>query len=69
VGDLLPELAGRELTPHLSSMSMTGDDKRLPAWLFGLIVAVLVFALVLIVFEVLGVGDDPVVDSLAETLG
>lgn len=69
MGDLLLQLTWRGLTPHLSSMSMTGDDKRMPAWLLGLIVAVVVFALVLLVFNVLGFGDDPVVDSMAETLG
>lgn len=37
----------------------------MPAWLLGLIIAVVVFAAVLLVFNWLGFGDDPVVESVA----
>lgn len=43
---------------------MARHTKRLPAWLLGLIIAALVFALVLIISGALGVGDDPVVGGL-----
>lgn len=43
---------------------MASDRKKVPAWLLGLIVAVFVFAAVLLLFSALGFGDDPVVDSL-----
>ncbi len=41
-----------------------GDEKRLwPAWVVGLIVAVVIFAVVLTVFALLGFGDDPGIGS------
>lgn len=43
---------------------MARHSKRVPAWVVGLIIAAVVFALVLIVFNVLGFGDDPVVEGL-----
>lgn len=44
---------------------MARHNKPVPAWLMGLIIAAVVFALVLVVFNVLGFGDDPVVEGLA----
>ena len=38
---------------------MSHEKRQLPAWLLGLIVAVVVFAVILIVLGVLGYGDDP----------
>ena len=38
---------------------MSEQKKPLPAWLLGLIIAVLIFAIGLILFQVLGFGDDP----------
>jgi hypothetical protein len=35
------------------------DRKQIPAWLLGLILGAVVFAIVLFVLEVLGYGDDP----------
>lgn len=35
--------------------------KKMPAWLVGLILGAMVFAIVLFVFEVLGYGDDPAI--------
>jgi hypothetical protein len=34
-------------------------QKQLPAWLIGLLLGAVVFAIVLFVLEVLGYGDDP----------
>jgi hypothetical protein len=39
--------------------------RKIPAWLMGLILAALVFAIVMLVLNVLGFGDDPVVEGLA----
>lgn len=38
---------------------MSEQRKPLPAWLLGLIIAVVVFGIGLILFQVLGFGDDP----------
>ena len=48
---------------------MARHSKPIPAWLMGLIIAVVVFVLVLIVFNALGFGDDPVVEGLALVAG
>jgi hypothetical protein len=39
--------------------------RRTPPWLVGLILAVIVFAVALLLANVLGFGDDPVVGGLA----
>lgn len=44
---------------------MARHNKPTPAWLLGLIIAAVVFVLVLVVFNALGFGDDPVVEGLA----
>ena len=36
----------------------------MPAWLVGLILAAVIFALVFVILATLGYGDDPVVESL-----
>lgn len=43
----------------------TRDTRRIPAWLLGLVIAVVIFAVVLVVVNLLGFGDDPIVDGLA----
>lgn len=43
---------------------MARRDKKPPSWLLGLVLAVIVFALILVVLDVLGFGDDPVVESI-----
>lgn len=48
---------------------MVEENKRLPAWLLGLIVAVVVFVAALVIFSALGFGDDPVVDSIGAMIG
>lgn len=48
---------------------MVRHQKKMAPWLLGLIIAVLVFAAVLVLFSVLGFGDDPVVDSLGALVG
>lgn len=47
---------------------MARHRKKLPPWLLGLIIAVFVFAAVLVVFSILGYGDDPVVESTRSLL-
>lgn len=42
---------------------MARHQRKLSPWLLGLIIAVVVFAAVLVVFSLLGYGDDPVVES------
>lgn len=44
---------------------MARHNKSMPAWLMGLIIAAVVFALALVVFNLLGFGDDPVVEGMA----
>jgi len=44
---------------------MARHNKPMPAWLMGLIIAFVVFALALVVFNLLGFGDDPVVEGVA----
>lgn len=41
----------------------------MPAWLLGLVIAAIVFAGVLIVFSLLGYGDDPVVNGVGALFG
>ncbi|HEU4915130.1 MAG TPA: hypothetical protein VFV13_01030 [Acidimicrobiia bacterium] len=38
--------------------------KMMPAWLIGLILGAVVFAIVLFVLEVLGYGDDPAIGMI-----
>lgn len=38
---------------------MSDEKRRVPPWLAGLILAVIVFAVVLVVLNALGYGDDP----------
>jgi hypothetical protein len=47
---------------------MAKHRRRIPAWLFGLILAAVVFALVIVIFSTLGFGDDPVVESIGSAL-
>jgi hypothetical protein len=44
---------------------MARHSKKIPAWLLGLIIAVVLTAVVLVVANGLGFGDDPVVESTA----
>lgn len=49
---------------------MTEDTraKRIPAWLLGLLIAALLFALGVVVFQALGFGDNPVLGDVTATL-
>lgn len=42
--------------------------KRIPAWLLGLLIAALLFALGVVVFQALGFGDNPVLGDVTATL-
>lgn len=44
---------------------MEREKRRLPPWLVGLILAVILFVVVLVMANLLGFGDDPVVGGLA----
>lgn len=44
---------------------MTDRERRMPAWVLGLLIAILVFAVVMVVFSLLGIGDDPVIESIS----
>jgi hypothetical protein len=44
---------------------MAKHRKRTPAWLVGLVIAVLVFIAVLVAINALGYGDNPVLESLS----
>ena len=47
-------------------MTAMSDEKRqLPAWLIGLVFAVILTAIALVVLNALGYGDDPAVGALA----
>lgn len=48
---------------------MARHRKPIPAWLMGMIIAAIVFVLVLVIFNALGFGDDPVVEGLALLTG
>jgi hypothetical protein len=43
---------------------MTDRERRMPAWILGLLIAIVVFAVVIATFSLLGIGDDPVIESL-----
>jgi hypothetical protein len=47
---------------------MIGHGQKLPAWLVGLIIAVLLSGIVLLVLSMLGLGDDPVVEGAARLM-
>lgn len=38
-------------------------SRQMPPWLLGLIIAVVIFLIGFLVFQALGFGDDPVIDS------
>jgi hypothetical protein len=42
---------------------MSGEKRRLPPWLLGLIAAAVIFVVVLVLMNSLGYGDDPVLGS------
>lgn len=48
---------------------MGRHTRRVPAWVMGLILAAVVFALVILVLNALGYGDDPVVETLGQLAG
>lgn len=45
----------------------TPTKKKAPAWLVGLIIAIVIFALVLVLANVLGFGDDPAIGAATPT--
>ena len=57
------------MTQEPDPTSSKADGRRLPAWLLGLVIAVVVFVAVIVVMNVLGFGDDPVVGGMARVAG
>ena len=48
----------------------TKSNRRVPAWLLGLIIAAVVFVVAFLIFQALGFGDNPVLeDALGLTSG
>jgi antibiotic biosynthesis monooxygenase (ABM) superfamily enzyme len=43
------------------------EKKRMPAWLLGLLIALVVFAVVLVAANLLGFGDDPAIGAMLST--
>lgn len=48
---------------------MGKHERKLPPWLLGLMIAVVVFVVALLALNVLGFGDDPVIGSLGAGRG
>lgn len=46
---------------------MTERERRIPAWLLGLLIAFVAFTIVVVVSSMLGIGDDPVVGTLSRS--
>jgi len=44
---------------------MATHRRRVPAWVAGLLLAVVLVLVVILVFAALGLGDDPVIEGLA----
>ena len=62
MGDLVAALY---LTCPGIDLAMTDRERRMPAWVLGLLIAILVFAVVMVAFSLLGIGDDPVIESIS----
>ncbi len=43
--------------------------REFPAWLWGLLIAIVVFAAVIVVARMLGYGDDPAIGALSSIVG
>jgi hypothetical protein len=51
-------------------VAMSEEKRQMPPWLLGMILAAVVFVIGILVFKLLGFGDDPVVgDSMAMLVG
>jgi hypothetical protein len=50
--------AERSSTGH-NVTTMDKGNRQLPAWLVGFLLALIVFAVVLVALNLLGIGDDP----------
>jgi hypothetical protein len=47
---------------------MADNDRRLPAWLLGLLVAIIVFAVLFFLAIAFGYGDAPSIDGIGRLL-
>lgn len=50
---------------QVSRQRSDSEDRKLPAWLVGLLIAAVLFLIGLVVFQALGFGDNPVLDPNA----
>ncbi len=62
------------LTVFRRSLSNNGPDmadhkRQMPAWLMGMIIAAVLFVIGVLIFQALGFGDNPVLESGALTPG
>jgi len=62
VVDLVLRRVGSGLSPE--SAAVAKHRRRLQPWLLGLLIAVVVFAVALLALDLLGFGDDPVVEGM-----
>lgn len=69
MGHILREQGGRGLTRAYTRHYVARHAPKIPAWLLGLILAIVVFVVVILVFNALGYGDDPVVEGLSAAVG
>ncbi len=49
----------------MSDPTRESDKRQLPAWLLGLIIAVVLFVIGIFVFGALGFGDNPVLEQVS----
>ncbi len=42
---------------------MTDQKRQIPAWLLGMVIAAVLFAIGFVIFQALGFGDNPVLES------
>jgi len=42
---------------------VTDQKRQMPAWLLGMIIAAVLFAIGVVIFQALGFGDNPVLES------
>ncbi|MEE8406113.1 MAG: hypothetical protein V3S32_03075 [Acidimicrobiia bacterium] len=48
---------------------MADHKRQMPAWLMGMIIAAVLFVIGVLIFQALGFGDNPVLESGALTPG
>jgi hypothetical protein len=54
---------GQQAALAIMGSDMTNHKRQRPAWLLGLIIASVLFIIGVVVFQALGFGDNPVLES------